>query len=100
MRIRFSLAVWALAAVSVPGCSLPRGPINIQPIVPRWVGERELGCDCPPEHGLALHGNEAGPVVDPSAIQPPISKFHPVPTRPVFEPPGAVAPGETFATTD
>jgi hypothetical protein len=86
MRVRFAIAAFAVMGL-LPGCSLPRGPINVDPLLPRWLAEGEVSCECPPE-GLPY---EEG-IVDPAALQPPVSKFHPVPTRPVFEsvaaPPG------------
>jgi len=83
-----SLSIAFLTAAFLTGCSLPRGPINLDPLVPRWISHRELSCDCPPS-ALA---HEAAVPVDPSALQPPHSKFHPVPTGPVFEPRGAYQP--------
>jgi hypothetical protein len=83
-----SIAIAVLAAVWLTGCSLPRGPINFDPLVPRWISHREVSCDCPPD---PLH-HDADIAVDPSALQPPHSKFHPVPTRPVFEPRAAHQP--------
>jgi hypothetical protein len=87
MRLR-QVTIAILAAVSLAGCSLPRGPINIDPLVPRWISHRDVSCDCPP-HALA---HDAAVPVDPLALEPPHSKFHPVPTRPVFEPRAAHQP--------
>jgi hypothetical protein len=88
MQLRLVTVASVLAVISLTGCSLPRGPINFDPIIPRWISHRELSCECPPE---ALP-HDAAMAVDPSAVQPPHSKFHPVPTRPVFEPHSAHAP--------
>jgi hypothetical protein len=79
----------SVVAACLTGCSLPRGPINIDPLVPRWISHGDLSAECPPPHVLA---HDAGMVVDPSAVQPPHLKFHPVPTRPVFEPRAAHQP--------
>ncbi|MEX2140173.1 MAG: hypothetical protein WD894_12985 [Pirellulales bacterium] len=80
MHVRFAIAVLVLTGIALPGCSLPRGPINIDPLLPRWLAHGEVSSDCPPE----LLSYEGG-AIDPASIQPPVSKFHPVPTRPVFE---------------
>jgi hypothetical protein len=87
MHVRFAIAALVVMGV-LPGCSLPRGPINIDPLVPRWL-TGEVSCECPPA-GLPY---EEG-LVDPAAIEPPVSKFHPVPTRPVFERVAAPPPAE------
>jgi hypothetical protein len=88
MKLRWA-SIAFLTAVFLAGCSLPRGPINIDPLVPRWISHRDLSTECPPPHALE---HDAGMAVDPSALQPPHSKFHPVPTRPVFEPGAAHQP--------
>jgi hypothetical protein len=87
MHVRFAFAALVVTGIALPGCSLPRGPINIDPLVPRWLAHGEVSCDCPPEP-LPY---ETGPI-DPAALEPPVSKFHPVPTRPVFEPVGTPPP--------
>jgi hypothetical protein len=91
MHDRVAFAALVLTGIVLPGCSLPRGPINIDPIVPQWLAHGHLSSDCPPEP-LPYEGD----IVDPAAIEPPVSKFHPVPTRPVFEP---VAPPPAAAAT-
>ncbi len=88
MRVRSAITAVVVMGI-LPGCSLPRGPINIDPLVPRWLLHGEVCSECPPE-GMPY---EEG-VMDPAAIQPPVSKFHPVPTRPVFEPVTAPPPAE------
>jgi hypothetical protein len=88
MHVRSAIAVLAVMGV-LPGCSLPRGPINIDPLVPQWLLHGEVSRECPPE---ALPYQEG--IVDPAAIEPPVSRFHPVPTRPVFEPVTVPPPAE------
>jgi hypothetical protein len=75
-----------LALIVVPGCSLPRGPINIDPLVPQWLAHGEVNRECPDDLNL-----QSGAPVDDGMITPPVPKFHPVPTRPVFEPAGTAA---------
>jgi hypothetical protein len=91
MHVRNAAAALVVIGSLLPGCSLPRGPVNLEPLVPRWLAHGEVTCECPPE---PLPYDDAQ--VDPAGIQPPISKFHPLPTRPVFEPftaaPTAVEP--------
>lgn len=89
MPIRFAFAVLLMTGIALPGCSLPRGPIILDPLVPRWLATGEVSGDCAPDP-LPVDGV----FVDPAAIQPPVSKFHPVPTRPVFEPTSAAAARE------
>ena len=91
MHARFAFAALVLTGLALPGCSLPRGPINIDPLVPRWLAHGQLSNDCPSEPSPYEEG-----LVDPAGIEPPVSKFHPVPTRPVFEP--AAAPTPAAAT--
>ena len=81
MHVRYIFAALVVSGVVLSGCSLPRGPINIAPLVPRWLAHGQVSSDCPP-----VLPPPKGGVVDPAAMQPPVSKFHPVPTRPVFEP--------------
>jgi hypothetical protein len=78
-----SAIVFVLSWVFLPGCSLPRGPIDFDPFVPRWLSHGEISGECAPP-APPIHGG--GAAFDPSAVQPPFPKFHPVPTRPVFEP--------------
>lgn len=87
------IALVAMLA-SVAGCSLPRGPVNIDPLVPRWLSHRDLSTKCPaPEDKQAAM---PPPPPGPTVLKPPIPKFHPVPTRPVFapQPAGFAAPLE------
>jgi hypothetical protein len=78
--MRACIALFVFAACGVSGCSLPRGPINIDPYIPRWILHGDVSCECPPPAAIE------GDIIDPNAIQPPLSKFHPVPTHPVFAP--------------
>lgn len=82
MRTCLQAATFIWLALALPGCSLPRGPINIDPFVPRWLSHGEISCECPAEPDPL----PAADMIGPDNIHPPISKFHPVPTRPVFEP--------------
>ncbi len=91
MRRSIAGTALVLAATTLAGCSLPRGPIIVDPLVPRWLSHGEVTCECPDDPILRMEqipSNSAG-------IQPPVSKFHPVPTRPVFESRGGAA-GETI----
>ncbi len=76
-----SSATFLALVIAATGCTPPRGPINIDPLLPRWAlahGDDE----CEPSHLPKQHV----PLADPSAIRPPVPKFHPLPTRPVFSP--------------
>ena len=83
MHFRPSVKSIVLVLIVLPGCSLPRGPINIDPLVPHWLAQGELSTECPADLDPHL-----GTPVDPSALEPPLPRFHAVPTRPVFEPAG------------
>jgi hypothetical protein len=83
MMHRLMIAAPVLAAAFLSGCSLPRGPINVNPFLPRWLTHGEIGPDCPPQVDEAVHPEA---IVNPHTLAPPVPKFHPVPTRPVFEP--------------
>jgi hypothetical protein len=87
MHFRSALKSIVFALIGLPGCSLPRGPINLDPLAPHWLVHGEVSSDCPP-----VLDPQLGAPIDPGAIEPPVSKFHPVPTRPVFEPAGMAAP--------
>ncbi|MDZ4821274.1 MAG: hypothetical protein SGJ20_20120 [Planctomycetota bacterium] len=74
-----------LAAVGLStGCSLPRGPITWEPLRhhARAFNASLIGDDCA-ECAEAMPAGQ--PTGDPM-LAPPISKFHPVPTRPAFAP--------------
>jgi hypothetical protein len=79
--MRACIAPLALLASTFCGCALPRGPINVDPYIPRWLSHGDISCECPPP--AEIHGEMVGS----GDIAPPVSRFHPVPTRPVFAAP-------------
>jgi hypothetical protein len=78
---RSAAAAFTSLVLASTGCAPPRGPINIDPLIPRWA-LRHGGDECEP----TPHLHEHVPLADPSAISPPVPKFHPLPTKPVFSP--------------
>ncbi len=76
------MPLFMLAGAVLTGCSLPRGPINFDPLVPRWLSHGEISCECPPEPAVLAESTTRGA---PPGIDPPTSKFHPGPVHPVFE---------------
>ncbi len=74
-----ALPIPAALFFAAVGCSAPMGPIG---------GPQLAGCcvtKCCLQHSSAVCDND-----DPSIV-PPHSNFHPLPTRPVFSPPPAIA---------
>jgi hypothetical protein len=76
--MRACIVLLILATSAFAGCAPPRGPINIDPYLPRWLSHGEVSCECPPPPAIDAE------LIDRDAVQPPLPKFHPVPTRPAF----------------
>ena len=76
------LGFLGMSVLTLVGCTLPRGPIDLEVLSPPNVVD-----DCNVEPGMTPRLHRSRLAQGPLGA-PPHSKFHPVPTRPVFAPAG------------